>query len=159
MKKLLLAFFLTSLFLCCNKKINQFIQKNIDLAETYTPYFQKNKVKQLKKEWEELYLYLEKGSILEHNEEKGTQIFSYALHSFLSSNILRVYQTPFLNNMDNLIAVFGNPRSEQDRGEVIQVDYSPFIVDDTCQTCTHTGFSFEFDKKTKKLIMFGEVVE
>ena len=139
---IILVFILSS----CNTQLVKFYDGN----ENYKPLFNKKKIKPLKEEWKELYLYLQSGHVLQKKEERAvTYIYSYELYKYLHKNMKKIHHTSYLSKYQNMVDVFGEPDAVFEDKRYINLNYMVHIVDDPCETCTHSGFSFLFDKTTK----------
>lgn len=139
-----------SSFFSCNNKIKKFQPTLKEISSLkYSPYFNKE-IKPLKKDWKELYYYLKKGHILKHKEELS-YIYSYELYTLLNKNRLKIYEIPYLQDYDNFIKVFGEPRSKLENDTIIIIAYLQNVIGGSCETCNYSSFGCNFDSKTKKL--------
>ncbi|MBK8567961.1 MAG: hypothetical protein IPN76_32730 [Saprospiraceae bacterium] len=138
----------------CNRHIKSFeISKYNPNPTNFEKYFNSGQVSSLKNEWEDLYYYLKREHVQSANV-KGEEIFvfSFDLYKFLQANLLNFYTTPFLQNYENYVKIFGKPEYFHDDGKRIEIVYARSIIGDSCRTCTHHGIGFKFDAKTKKLV-------
>jgi hypothetical protein len=138
----------------CNRHIKNFeISKYNPNPANFEKYFNPEQVLSLKNEWEDLYYYLKRGHVQRANV-KGEEIFvfSFDLYKFIQANLLKFYTTPFLQEHDNYVWVFGKPEHISSTNERIEISYFRSIIGDSCKTCTHHGIGFKFDSKTKKLV-------
>lgn len=146
-----LAFMASISLFGCNAEIKKFQPElNEKTSMEFQPYFNED-IKPLKKEWKELYYYLKQGHILKHQEQLD-YICSYDLYRFLQKHLLKIYETPFLQNYKNFTMVFGKPSITQNVGNKLIVTYSRTVIGDSCQTCNHDLFGFTFDKPSQKLL-------
>lgn len=136
----------------CSSHIMKFNPTELNSNAIFTPYFDKN-IKPLKNEWKDLYYYLKRGHILQNADNNDfSYIYSYKLYKYLKSNLLKIYETPYLQEYDNFIKVFGQPRKEWERDGKINISYFQSVIGDSCTTCSHHGFGYVFDSATKKLL-------
>ncbi len=142
--------FLIILFCGCNSKIETF--KNPYTDQDFHSVFNPKKISPLKKEWRELYLYLKKGHLLERKIKRGgAHIYTKEFYHYIKKNGLRIYETPFLQELDQFIAVFGIPNQKLVGQGEITIDYFPRLT--KCITCdVNSGFGYTFDEKTKLLL-------
>jgi hypothetical protein len=139
----------------CSSGIKKFKVDNIQTAKgvSYEPYFNKSEIAPLKSEWKELYIHLKKGHLLRSiGDSEINYIYSYQLYKLLKSNLLKIYSTPFLQDYNNFIAVFGEPSIVQEVGDKMTITYSKSVIGDPCQTCNHDLFGYTFDKSSQKLL-------
>ena len=151
----LIGFVLAFLTFGCNNGIKKFKTNDINTGGLkYERYFLKDNISPLKDEWLELYTYLKKGHLLQNkkNEEEVDYIYSYQLYQFLKRNLLKLYETPFLQKYDQFVSVFGEPERYHDMGNKIMINYIPSVIGDSCETCNHDAFGYIFDKASKELL-------
>lgn len=150
----LIGFVLVFLFAGCNNRIRKFKTNNINSGDLkFERYFLKSEISPLKDEWTELYSYLQKGHLLQsRNGEEVRYIYSYQLYQFLKKNLLKIYETPFLQKYEQFISVFGEPERYHDLGSKIMINYIPSVIGDSCETCNHDAFGYVFDKESKELL-------
>ena len=151
--KLLIAF---SLFIygCCSYSINKFQIEEINTSGSKFAAFQNmEEIAPLKKQWKEMYCFVKKGHIQKASAPYGNDyIISYQVYNLINENLLVLYEVPFMQHYENLIKVFGEPSNSYVSNDRIIIAYYPSIIGDSCETCTHNGFSFTFDAKSKKLV-------
>ncbi|PHI17935.1 hypothetical protein CEQ90_20555 [Lewinellaceae bacterium SD302] len=117
----------------------------------FTKFFNKE-ILPLKKDWNELYLYLKNGHLLKENGNEN-YIYSYSLYLLLKRNSLKIYNTEYLNNFNSFVKAFGKPRYKWVKDGKVFISYFQTVVGDPCHTCHHSGFGYTFDEETKKLLM------
>lgn len=149
-----LVLFILLLCISCNNKIKKFEPDQFgQIHKNYKQVFNKKAIIPLRNEWNELYLFLKKGHIQQSiNAGNGNHIYSYQFYRFLSDNLLRLYDTPFLQDYSQFVLSLGKPDYEKRNNGRIFIAYSISVVDDPCSTCTHNAFTFEFDEKTNALL-------
>ena len=143
--KSLLAF---SFIFClsCTSATKRFILSEEE-QEKYTVYFNRQKIKALKKEWRELYDFAANGHILK-SKDSDTFFTSYEFHHYITAKHGSMLFSPFFQDYNNVIAFFGEPTYTQEYKGVTSIIYHPVPLDDPCETCTNSGFSFEFNSET-----------
>ncbi len=134
----------------CNNGIKKFQPTLNSKGQNYQPYFNKS-IKPLKKEWKELYFYLKQGHILKL-KGKSNYTYSYEFYKFLKKNLLRIYETPYLQDYNNFVTVFGESDNLWESDDRIKITYFQSVVGNSCETCQHDAFGYVFDAKTKKLL-------
>ena len=158
-----LVFFILLLFIAisCNNSIKKFDTSNFDVH-----YFKKiecvdkKKIIPLKKEWPELYQYLVKGHlfILKDNSESRFAL-SRQFAKYFQNNRIKVYKTLFFQDLDQFKLAFGGIE-EFLMPDYIEYGAFSFIVDNFSvidDPPTGTGFSWQFDIKTRKLMAYGKI--
>ena len=146
--------FIASLFLLTNANCYTGIKKfNYPGGSgKYENYFSEDQARPLKKQWPELYTYLKRGHLLQNESSRRTAyIYSFDLYRFLQKNTSRIYDTPYLQDYNRFIAVFGPTENVYPAGDKIHIAYYPVLLGDPCETCQHDGFGFFFDRNTHKL--------
>ncbi len=144
-----------TLFLSCNMYIKRFDGTDylVEKGQVYKPVFKKQTIFPLKSEWKEFYIFLKKRHLQQIESKNGFDyIYSHQFYKFLKAEILRIYNTPYLQDYDAFVEVFGSPEDIHNYEGRIMISYSPSIVDDPCTTCNHDGFSFVFDSNSRRLL-------
>lgn len=149
MKLIIITILLAIAFSSCSRKIENFEYR----AEKYNyfPVFSSSKIKPLKNEWKELYLFLKKGHIL-YSKESNIYLYSIEYYNFIRHNTLRIYDTKFLDNYNSIVYTFGEPSQIHTTENRILISYFPKVINPNCSTCTYDGLGYVFDKNTKKLL-------
>ncbi len=139
----------------CSSGIKKIKSDDIQATKgvNYEQYFNKSEIAPLKSEWKGLYVHMKKGHLLQSvGDREKDYIYSYQLYKLLKSNLLKIYSTPFLQDYNNFIAVFGEPSIVQEVGNKVTITYSKSVIGDPCQTCNHDLFGYTFDKSSQKLL-------
>ena len=145
----------------CNQAIKKFDTKKFKVN-----YFEKiecvdkKKIKPLKKEWPQLYHFLVGGHLF-ILKDKNEPVFaiSRSFANYYQQNKIKVYTTPFLQDLDHLKFAFGGIE-EQNVGDYIQYGAFAYIVNNySIIEIPHQGlgFSWQFDIKTRKLMTYGKI--
>ncbi len=144
--------FFSFLSSCVTSKIKRIEKSKLQEDNVCSYKINKKGISPLKKEWPILYQYLAKGHLVRCKVDSSTSrlMISNGLYLHLQRNERRIYNSPYLQDYNNFVAVFGEPYSKVEKGELFYIVYIPKIFA-ISNLSVNSGLTYYFDSETMQL--------
>ena len=124
----------------------------IQSDKDYEPFTDKICLKELKKDWKKLGIYIEKGHLRARKPKSNRKGFSCELITYIFENYRNFYNVPYLQDIEHIECIFGE--GDKFVGEqYTEIYYSISVMEPIyCNAADHNLLGFYFHTDTGKMV-------